>query len=205
MPELPGLHALFVLGLTVFTLFLFTRDSIPLETSSLLILIILVVAFQLFPFEQDGVRLRATEFFAGFGHQALITIIALMIVGKGLETTGALQPVAVKMALAWVRSPKLALLVTLLVSAVLSAFLNNTPIVVMLMPMLVGVAMRTGVPVSGMLMPMGLATLIGGMGTTIGTSTNLLVVSIAADMGQRTIGLFGGEVYKRYRIYERGV
>jgi di/tricarboxylate transporter len=190
MPELPGIHALFVLGLTVFTLFLFTRDSIPLETSSLLILIILVVVFQLFPFEQGGVRLQPTEFFAGFGHQALITIIALMIVGKGLETTGALQPVAVKMALAWVRSPRLALLVTLLVSAVLSAFLNNTPIVVMLMPMLVGVAIRTGVPVSGMLMPMGLATLIGGMGTTIGTSTNLLVVSIAADMGQKTIGLF---------------
>ena len=190
MPDLPNIHALIVLALTVFTLFLFTRDSIPLETSSLLILILLVVIFQLFPYELDGAGLKATDFFAGFGHEALITIAALMIVGKGLETTGALQPLAVKMALAWVKRPKAALLVTLLVSAVLSAFLNNTPIVVMLMPMLVGVAMRTGVPVSGMLMPMGLATLIGGMGTTIGTSTNLLVVSIAADLGQRPIGLF---------------
>ena len=124
MPDLPGIHALIVLGLVVFTLFLFTRDSIPLETSSLLILIILVVIFQLFPFEQDGVRLEATDFFAGFGHQALITIIALMIVGKGLETTGALQPLAVKMALAWVRSPKLALLVTLLVSALLLSLIH---------------------------------------------------------------------------------
>jgi len=161
MPDLPNIHALIVLALTVFTLFLFTRDSIPLETSSLLILILLVVIFQLFPYELDGAGLKATDFFAGFGHEALITIAALMIVGKGLETTGALQPLAVKMALAWVKRPKAALLVTLLVSAVLSAFLNNTPIVVMLMPMLVGVAMRTGVPVSGMLMPMGLATLIG--------------------------------------------
>ncbi|MDH3400936.1 MAG: SLC13 family permease, partial [Chromatiales bacterium] len=160
MPDLPNIHALIVLALTVFTLFLFTRDSIPLETSSLLILIMLVVIFQLFPYELDGVGLKATDFFAGFGHEALITIAALMMVGKGLETTGALQPLAVKMALAWVKRPKAALLVTLLVSAVLSAFLNNTPIVVMLMPMLVGVAMRTGVPVSGMLMPMGLATLI---------------------------------------------
>jgi di/tricarboxylate transporter len=190
MPDLPNIHALIVLGLTVFTLFLFTRDRIPLETSSLLILIMLVLIFQLFPFQHDGVELDPTEFFAGFGHEALITIVALMIVGKGLETTGALQPVAVKMAMAWVRRPRLALLVTLAVSALLSAFLNNTPIVVMLMPMLVGVAIRTGVPVSRMLMPMGLATLLGGMGTTIGTSTNLLVVSIAADMGQRPIGLF---------------
>ena len=106
MPDLPNIHALIVLALTVFTLFLFTRDSIPLETSSLLILILLVVIFQLFPYELDGAGLKATDFFAGFGHEALITIAALMIVGKGLETTGALQPLAVKMALAWVKRPK---------------------------------------------------------------------------------------------------
>ena len=76
MPDLPNIHALIVLALTVFTLFLFTRDSIPLETSSLLILILLVVIFQLFPYELDGAGLKATDFFAGFGHEALITIAA---------------------------------------------------------------------------------------------------------------------------------
>jgi di/tricarboxylate transporter len=190
IPAPPDSHGIAVLVLTGFALVLFTRDRIPLETSSLFILILLVFGFQLFPYERDGIVLKPTEFFAGFGNEALVAICALMIVGKALETTGALQPVAALMARGWQARPALAMLATLIVSAILSAFLNNTPIVVMLLPMLVGVAMRTGTPVAGMLMPMGLATLIGGMGTTIGTSTNLLVVGIAADLGQPRLSMF---------------
>lgn len=190
IPAPPDSHGIAVLVLTGFALVLFTRDRIPLETSSLFILILLVLGFQLFPYERDGIVLKPTEFFAGFGNEALVAICALMIVGKALETTGALQPVAALMARGWQARPALAMLATLIVSAILSAFLNNTPIVVMLLPMLVGVAMRTGTPVAGMLMPMGLATLIGGMGTTIGTSTNLLVVGIAADLGQPQLQMF---------------
>jgi di/tricarboxylate transporter len=154
------------------------------------VLTVLVIGFQVFPYERDGVPLRAQDFFAGFGHEALVAVSALMVAGKGLETTGALQPLAALMAKAWTARPQLALLATLIVSAALSGFLNNTPVVVMLLPMLVGVAIRTRVPASGILMPMGLATLIGGMSTTIGTSTNLLVVGIAEDLGERPIGMF---------------
>jgi di/tricarboxylate transporter len=82
------------------------------------------------------------------------------------------------------------LLVTLTVAAALSAFVNNTPIVVLLMPVLVSVSLRNKLSPSTVLMPMGMATLIGGTATTIGTSTNLLVVSVAADMGLRRIGMF---------------
>jgi di/tricarboxylate transporter len=75
-------------------------------------------------------------------------------------------------------------------SAVASAFLNNTPIVVMMLPVLVAAGLRTNQSVSGLLMPMGLATIIGGMATTIGTSTNLMAVDIAADLGLNLRGLF---------------
>jgi di/tricarboxylate transporter len=180
-----------VLVLTVVALFLFTRDRIPLESSSLTILIILVAGFQLFPYARDGdVLIKPIDFFAGFGSEALIAICALMMVGKALETTGALQPLATVVGRAWSRSPVLALLATLVAGAILSAFMNNTPIVVLLMPILVGASIRSKFPVSGVMMPMGLATIIGGMSTTIGTSTNLLVVGIAQDMGQHTFTLF---------------
>ena len=86
--------------------------------------------------------------------------------------------------------PLLASLATLVASGVLSAFLNNTPIVVMLLPMLVGVAVRNKFAPSAILMPMGLATLVGGMATTIGTSTNLLVVAIAQDQGLERFNMF---------------
>lgn len=184
-------HGIAVLILTVVALFLFTRDRIPLESSSLAILIVLVAGFQLFPYLRDGERLLApVDFFAGFGNEALIAICALMMVGKALETTGAMQPLANVVARAWSTRPVLALIITLAAAAVLSAFMNNTPIVVLLMPILVGASLRAKFPVSGVMLPMGLATIIGGMSTTIGTSTNLLVVGIAQDLGQHQFGMF---------------
>ncbi len=186
----PDAHGVAVLLLTAVALFLFTRDRLPLETSSLIVLIVLVAGFQIFPYERNGVPLGPIDFFAGFGNEALITICALMMVGKALETTGALQPLATIVGRAWPTRPLLALLITLIGAAVLSAFMNNTPIVVLLMPILVGVSLRVKFPVSGVMLPMGLATIIGGMSTTIGTSTNLLVVGIARDLELTTINMF---------------
>ncbi len=180
-----------MLVLTVVALFLFTRDRIPLESSSLGILIVLVAGFHLFPYERDGeVVLGPADFFSGFGNEALIAISALMMVGKALETTGALQPLATLVGRAWSTRPVLAVLATLVAGAILSAFMNNTPIVVLLLPILVGASLRVKFPVSEVMLPMGLATIIGGMSTTIGTSTNLLVVGIAQDLGRQEFGMF---------------
>ena len=85
---------------------------------------------------------------------------------------------------------KRALLLTMITASVLSAFMNNTPIIVLLMPILVGVSLRTKFPVSNVMMPMGFAAIIGGMSTTIGTSTNLLVVGLARDTGIRDFSMF---------------
>jgi di/tricarboxylate transporter len=190
-PITPDAHGIAVLALTVVALFLFTRDNIALESSSLIVLILLVAGFQLFPYMRDGeVLLGPVDFFAGFGNEALITICVLMMVGKALETTGALQPLATIVGSAWSSRPVLALATTLVAGAILSAFMNNTPIVVLLMPILVGASLRSKFPISGVMLPMGLATIIGGMSTTIGTSTNLLVVGISHDMGMHEFGLF---------------
>jgi di/tricarboxylate transporter len=186
----PDAHGLAVLLLTAVALVLFTRDKIPIETSSLGVLTVLVLGFHLFPYDSGNVSLGPAEFFAGFGNEALITICALLMVGKALETTGALQPLAIIVGRAWSTRPVLALLVTLIAAAILSAFMNNTPIVVLLMPILVGVSMRVNFAVSGVMLPMGLATIIGGMSTTIGTSTNLLVVGISRDLGLVKFGMF---------------
>jgi len=189
-PPLPDPHGLAVLALVVVALYLFSRERLPLETSCLMILAALVLGFEIFPYRNGDRALAPVEFFYGFGHEALVAVCALMIVGHALETTGALRPVASALARAWTRFPSLSLLLTLIAAAVLSAFINNTPVVVMLLPILVGVSMRGGTPASGVLMPMGFATLVGGMATTIGTSTNLLVVSIAAELGLRRFEMF---------------
>ena len=186
----PNEHGIAVLILTGIALVLFTRDKIPLETSCLIVLIALVSGFQFFPYQINEIPLNPIEFFAGFGNEALITICALMIIGKGIEITGALQPLASLVSNAWSTRPLLALFFTLIAAAILSAFMNNTPIVILLMPILVGVSLRVKFPISKVLLPMGFATIIGGMSTTIGTSTNLLIVGIAQDMNVHNFSLF---------------
>ncbi len=184
-------HAIWSLSLTVFALILFSRDRIPLETSSLLIIVLLAISFTLFPFTNDSdVVLNPVSFYSGFGHEALIAVCGLMVVGYGIVRTGALDPVGRGLAKLWAISPLLSVLITLIVSALLSAVVNNTPIVVLLLPIMLNVAIRTKSNPSGILMPMGLATLLGGMTTTIGTSTNLLVVSVASDLGLEKIQMF---------------
>jgi di/tricarboxylate transporter len=190
-PEIPNYHALAVLLLTVVALYLFRREDIRLESSCLVVLILVAVGFEIFPYLQpDGTQLESVDFFYGFGHEALVAVCALMIAGRGLVRTGALEPVGRLLGRLWKTSPQLSMLVTLLVAAVLSAFVNNTPIVVLLIPILISVSMRNNQSPSGMLMPMGFATLIGGMATTVGTSTNLLVVAVAAEQGMRRMGVF---------------
>ena len=187
---LPNMHALAVMVLIATALVLFSRDEIPLETTSLVVLVLLTVGFTLFPFEAEGSRVVPSDFFLGFGNRALVAVCALMIVGQGLVSTGALEPVGRFLAKVWKWGPVTCLFLTLIITATLSAFINNTPIVVMMLPILVGVALRTNSSPAGTLIPMGFASILGGMATTIGTSTNLLVVNVAADMGMDPFSMF---------------
>jgi Na+/H+ antiporter NhaD/arsenite permease-like protein len=175
-PPIPDLHAIAVMVLTRAALVLFMWDRVPLETSSMVVITALVLGFELFPYGGSDKVLRAEDFFHGFGHEALVAVCALMIIGQGLVRTGALEPLGNVLARLWRASPTFSRLLTHTHAAKFSAFVNKTPIVVLLMPVLVGVSLRNNQSPYGVLMPMGLATMICGTTTTNGTSTNLLVV-----------------------------
>ena len=186
----PGFHAYVVMALVVLALVLFAIERIPLASSSLLILVLLSLLFEVFPYSGAAGPLRASDLFLGFGHQALVAVCALMIVGQALVRTGALEPIGRQLARWWGVAPMFTFLATLVIAAVLSAFINNTPVVILLLPILISVSIKTSTPASDLLMPLGLSTSIGGMATSIGTSTNLLVVAVAADLGLRELGMF---------------
>jgi len=90
-----------VAAITATALLLFTREKIPLQTSSLLVLLALVVGFELFPFQAGDGTLRSVDFFQGFGHEALVAVCALMIAGQGIVRTGALEPIGRTLARMW--------------------------------------------------------------------------------------------------------
>ncbi len=161
-----------------------------MESSGLAILTLLVVGFEIFPYEGASGSLGSADFLVGFGNPALITIVALLICAKALDVTGALHSSTRLLASFWAKSPRGGLLITMVFAAVASMFMNNTPLVAMILPVLVAVCIRNQVSASNVLMPVGFATIIGGMATTIGTSTNLLVVELAAQQGLPRFGMF---------------
>jgi di/tricarboxylate transporter len=178
------------MALTVAALYLFTREKISIESSSLLVLTMLALGFVLFPFEGKDGKLEPEDFFLGFGNDALIAICALMMASQGLVRSGALAPVGRAVAHLWGLNPMLAMLAILLSTMATSAFMNNTPQVVMMIPVLISVAARSGIAPSRTLMPMTFSAQIGGMLTPIGTGLNLLVISSAASLGVPRFGMF---------------
>jgi di/tricarboxylate transporter len=187
---MPDPHAIAVLLVTVVAFWLYTRPWIRIELVSLLLLLALLLLFYAFPYAGTSTRLTDAEVFQAFGHPALVAICSLMIIGHGLTMTGAMEPGGRMLARVWRISRPLGFLVTLFVAGCASAFINDTPMLVMMLPLLLDISARTGYPRSKTLMPVNYAILAGGMLTTIGTSTNVLVLLIAVQMGMQPIGIF---------------
>ena len=190
MIELPSLHAFAAMVVTIGMFVGFARGRMSTEIVSLLTIAIIAVGLYFFPMPHsqptDGLALA----FAGFGHYALITICSLMIMGRALVVTGALDPAARFLERVFKFNQQAGLLFSLVMAMILSMGVNDTPVLVLLLPIFVALAARGGLPASKTLIPINAAVLIGGMATTIGTSTNILVVSIARDLGMRQIGVF---------------
>lgn len=188
--EAPSLHAFAAMALTVVVFYLFVRGRMSVEIVSLLAIAIIAVGLYFYPMPHtqptDGLQLA----FAGFGHYALITICALMVMGRGLVVTGALEPAARLLERVFKLNLQTGLLLSLLLAFVLSMGVNNTPVLVLLIPIFVTLAARGAMPASKTLMPLNASSLLGGLATTIGTSTNILVVAIAVDLGMPRMGVF---------------
>ena len=168
----------------------FVRGRMSIEIVSLLTIAVIAVGLYFFPLPDtnpiDGLQLA----FSGFGHYALITICALMVMGRGLVVTGALEPAARFLERMFKANLQLGLLFSLLIAFALSMVVNNTPVLVLLIPIFATLAARGALPTSKTLIPLNAASLLGGLATTIGTSTNILVVSIAVDLGMERMGVF---------------
>jgi di/tricarboxylate transporter len=126
---------------------------------------------------------------AGLSNAAPITVAALYVLAHAVETTGGLRPV-IAAALGKGDGGRKALARLLFPAGAASAFLNNTPIVAMLMPQVIHWAEQRGIAPSRLLMPLSHAVVFGGVVTTIGTSTNLVVSGLLEARGMAPFGLF---------------
>ena len=190
MIGMPSYHAIAAMVVTIAMFVAFARGRMSIEIISLLTIAVIAVGLYFFPLEGQSPTDGLAIAFGGFGHYALITICALMILGRGLIVTGALEPAARLLERIFKFNLQIGLLVSLGLAFFLSMFVNNTPVLVLLIPIFVTLAARGAMPASKTLMPLNAASLIGGLATTIGTSTNILVVSIAVDLGMPMMSVF---------------
>jgi di/tricarboxylate transporter len=172
--------AAFVLVALAGAFALFVTERLSVDLVGLLIILALAL----------GGILGPDEAFSGFANGAVITIATMMVLSQGLVRTGALDVVGRAVTATAGGSKHAQVVLLLLVVAALSAFLSNTAVALVFLPVVLALAARHGTVPSRLLIPLSFATILGGTCTLIGTSTNLLVSETAATSGLPPIGMF---------------
>jgi di/tricarboxylate transporter len=172
------------------SLYGYTSNYASIDMQILIVLVILLVSIILFVTELVAADLVALgiiisltltgiltpeEAIAGFSNPALITVAAMFVLSAGLLRTGAVGFLGKKILQISGKDEKKLLLSVLVVVMFISAFINNTPVMMVFLPIILGIAYQTEISPSKLLIPTSYATIIGGTCTLIGTSTNVLV------------------------------
>lgn len=128
--------------------------------------------------------------FSVFSNHAPITIAAMFILTSALEKTGSIDGVGRLLYRAAGHSLAAMIFWIALVAGIISAFMNNTPVVAIFMPVLIGLSRSQNIPASKLLIPLSFAAVMGGCCTLIGTSTNIVVSNMAKQAGLEPLGMF---------------
>lgn len=170
----------FVFLLLVVAVFLFITDYVTFDVTAIIIMACLLGSGILTP----------TEGLSGFSNPATVTVAAMFVLSEGMRRTGILNTAGDFFSEKMQQNFNYWFFALLLFICVISAFINNTAAVAIFIPVIMGIASKVGVSPSRMLMPLSFAGMIGGTTTLIGTSTNILVSSIAVDRGMSAISMF---------------
>jgi di/tricarboxylate transporter len=160
---------IYLIGVILLALVLFIKEYVSIDITAIIVAVLLMAS---------GI-VTLKQGLSGFSNEAALAILALLILGTGLESTGLIAKISGYVARFTGNSAWGILIVMLPVVAVLSAFTNNTAVVTIFLPIILSISNLKKVSASKLLMPMAFISILGGVCTLIGTSTNLLVNSIA--------------------------
>ena len=176
-----------VLGLIAFTVAMFTLEWIRADVVALLLLVVLGVT-DLVPIDQ---------LFDGFAGDAVVAILATMILGAGLDRTGVLSLAASFILRLSKGEEKRLMLILCGMTALASAVMQNPAVVALFLPVVARLSSRTGMPLSRLLLPMAMCVILGGTLTMVGNSPQILLNDLVSSVnrnlppGADTIESFG--------------
>ena len=177
-----------VLAGVVLAIVFYCWDRFPIEVVSASVVAVIMVFFHAFPLGTGNPT--AGQLLSGFANPALITILALLIVGHGIFQTGAMDGPTRWMLASYEQHPRTTLLAMFAFVFAVSAFINNTPVVVMFVPVLAAIAKRMEQSPSKLMIPLSYVCILAGMTTLIGSSTNLLVADSLFTATGSNLGFF---------------
>lgn len=172
--------AIITLCVIIGAVILFATEILSIDLVALLIMVSLILT---------GV-ITAEEGVAGFSNSATITVAFMFILSAALLKTGALQLLAYRLSKIFRYNFNTGIILMMVLIAVISAFVNNTPVVAVFIPVIIQIGNASGQSPSKMLIPLSFASIFGGTCTLIGTSTNILVSGIAEKAGLDPISMF---------------
>ncbi len=168
------------LGIAGGALVLFVWNRIRADMVALIVMAVVILTGLVTPREGTS----------GFSNEATATVALMMVLAAGLVRTGAIDLLGAGINRLAGDSELRFLIVLMIIVVPASAFINNTPVVIVMLPIVLGFARRTGMAASRLLMPVSFGSQLGGTLTLIGTSTNLLVAAIIVDLGLPRFRLF---------------
>jgi di/tricarboxylate transporter len=169
-----------VTTLLIMTIYLLISERIPIDLTAIGIIVVLTLSGLLTP----------GEAVSGFSNPAVITVGAMFLISRAMIRTGIVSVIGEKVMDLTRGRAGLATILVLLIVALASAFINNTPVVVLFIPVMMSMGCRLGISPSKYLIPMSYASILGGTCTLIGTSTNIIVSDLSAQFGYGSFSMF---------------
>jgi di/tricarboxylate transporter len=176
---------IWVLGLLAFTVYLFVSEVVRVDVAAILVLVLLGLTTVL-PFVPPLVETE--QLFDGFASNAVISIIAVMIIGAGLDRTGIMGLVANHILRVGGSTERRIIPLISGTTAVISSFMQNVGAAALFLPVVSRISVRTGLPLSRLLMPMGFCAILGGTMTMIGSSPLILLNDLIGTSNQVLAG-----------------
>ncbi len=170
----------FTIGIKIVAVILFITEWLSVDLVGLVIISLLIISGVLTPIDAVG----------GFSNSATITIMAMYGLSAAILNTGQLVNVGNYLSKVLVKNRTKGLLLIMIFAGVISAFINNTPVVAVFIPIILSASAKAKISASKILMPLSFASMFGGLCTLIGTSTNILVSGIAETEGLAPFGMF---------------
>jgi len=195
----PTIQMSWVMGLLILTVYLFAFEVLDVDVTAISIMVLLGLSTLFAPIMGLDAGLVSTDkLFNGFSSNAVMSIIAVMIIGAGLDKTGIMTKVAGFILNAGGTSEKRIIPIVSSTVGIISSFMQNVGAAALFIPVVSRISARSGLPMSRLLMPMGFCAILGGTVTMVGSSPLILLNDLILTSNQalpeaqqmKTWGLF---------------